>query len=51
MGYGGSCFPKDVKPLIVFSNRVDYAPIILQAVEEVNENQAKHTVKKKQKRS
>ncbi|TSA56602.1 hypothetical protein D4R42_03195 [bacterium] len=24
LGYGGACFPKEVKPLIVFSNRVDY---------------------------
>jgi UDPglucose 6-dehydrogenase len=46
LGYGGSCFPKDVKALITFSNKLGYTPTILQAVEEVNENQAKHAVEK-----
>jgi UDPglucose 6-dehydrogenase len=46
LGYGGSCFPKDVKALIAFSNKIGYTPIILQAVEEVNENQAKRAVEK-----
>lgn len=46
LGYGGSCFPKDVKALIAFSNQLGYSPTILQAVEEVNEDQAKHAVEK-----
>lgn len=46
LGYGGSCFPKDVKALIAFSNQLGYTPIILQAVQRVNENQAKHAVEK-----
>jgi len=46
LGYGGSCFPKDVKALIAFSNQLGYIPTILQAVQEVNENQAKHAVEK-----
>ncbi|TRZ50482.1 MAG: UDP-glucose/GDP-mannose dehydrogenase family protein [Dehalococcoidia bacterium] len=46
LGYGGSYFPKDVKALIAFSNKRDYTPTILQAVEEVNENQAKNAVEK-----
>ena len=46
LGYGGSCFPKDVKALIAFSNQLGYVPTILQAVQEVNENQAKHAVEK-----
>ncbi len=46
LGYGGSCFPKDVKALIAFSNQLGYTPTILQAVQEVNENQAKHAVEK-----
>jgi UDPglucose 6-dehydrogenase len=46
LGYGGSCFPKDVKALIAFSNQLGYVPTILQAVQEVNENQAKHVVEK-----
>jgi UDPglucose 6-dehydrogenase len=39
IGYGGSCFPKDVKALVKSSSQVDYDFKILKAVEEVNENQ------------
>ena len=46
LGYGGSCFPKDVKAVIAFSNQLGYTPTILQAVQEVNENQVKHAVEK-----
>ncbi len=46
LGYGGSCFPKDVKALTAFANRLGYAPTVLQAVQEVNEKQAKHAVEK-----
>lgn len=35
-GYGGSCFPKDVKALIRFSAEKGYRFRILEAVEEVN---------------
>ena len=38
-GYGGSCFPKDVKALIKTAEKNGYAMKVLQAVEEVNENQ------------
>lgn len=38
-GYGGSCFPKDVKALIKTSNDADYIPSILEAVEHTNKNQ------------
>lgn len=38
-GYGGSCFPKDVKALIRSSEAVGYKPQILNAVETVNNNQ------------
>ena len=38
-GYGGSCFPKDVKALIKTASDHNYPMRILQAVEEVNENQ------------
>ena len=44
IGYGGSCFPKDVNALIAFSNQVGYAPMLLQDVQKINENQAKHAV-------
>ncbi|MDR2040956.1 MAG: UDP-glucose/GDP-mannose dehydrogenase family protein [Tannerella sp.] len=38
-GYGGSCFPKDVKALIKTAQTQHYPMRILQAVEEVNEDQ------------
>ena len=39
IGYGGSCFPKDVKALIHTANQNHYPMRILQAVEEVNDEQ------------
>lgn len=39
IGYGGSCFPKDVKALIKTANENNYNMRILNAVEEVNEDQ------------
>ena len=38
-GYGGSCFPKDVKALIKTANKSGYPMRILQAVEDVNDEQ------------
>lgn len=38
-GYGGSCFPKDVKALIQTAQKVGYEMKVLQAVEAVNEKQ------------
>ncbi len=38
-GYGGSCFPKDVKALIKTAEKVGYSMRVLKAVEEVNERQ------------
>jgi len=38
-GYGGSCFPKDVKALIQTGHSVGYRMQVLEAVEAVNENQ------------
>jgi UDPglucose 6-dehydrogenase len=38
-GYGGSCFPKDVKALVRSARDVGYEPQVLQAVEAVNINQ------------
>lgn len=40
-GYGGSCFPKDVKALIHTADNLGYEMKILEAVEEVNESQKK----------
>jgi len=38
-GYGGSCFPKDVKALEYTARSVDYEAALLQAVEAVNQRQ------------
>ena len=39
IGYGGSCFPKDVKALIKTAEQNGYKMRVLSAVEEVNEQQ------------
>ncbi len=46
IGYGGSCFPKDVQALIKSSEEVEYDFQILKAVEEVNEKQKLHLIPK-----
>ncbi len=46
IGYGGSCFPKDVQALIKSSEAVNYKFEILKAVEEVNSNQKLYLVEK-----
>jgi UDPglucose 6-dehydrogenase len=38
-GYGGSCFPKDVKALIATAREVGFEPSLLQAVEARNDAQ------------
>ncbi len=43
VGYGGSCFPKDVKALIHSASRVGHNAELLRAVEVVNERQ-KHVL-------
>lgn len=42
-GYGGSCFPKDVKALVATARGEGYEPELLAAVEAVNERQ-KHVL-------
>jgi UDPglucose 6-dehydrogenase len=46
IGYGGSCFPKDVQALVQSSGEVDYSFEILKAVEKVNALQKLHLVEK-----
>ena len=46
IGYGGSCFPKDVQALVKSATEVDYDFEILKAVEKVNALQKLHLVKK-----
>ncbi len=43
-GFGGSCFPKDVKALVHKAIDVGVKPTLLEAVLEVNENQPKVVV-------
>ena len=45
-GYGGSCFPKDVKALIKTAEMNGYEMRVLKAVEEVNEQQKQIIFKK-----
>ena len=46
IGYGGSCFPKDVKAMLRFAGAADYDFQILRAVESVNELQKLRLVSK-----
>ena len=46
VGYGGSCFPKDVKAIIKTGKKYGYDLRVLQAVEDVNDDQ-KHVLVQK----
>jgi UDPglucose 6-dehydrogenase len=46
IGYGGSCFPKDVQALIKSADALEYDFAILKAVEQVNTKQKVHLVQK-----
>jgi UDPglucose 6-dehydrogenase len=46
VGYGGSCFPKDVKALVRFSAEKKYDFKVLKAVESVNDLQKRVLVRK-----
>jgi UDPglucose 6-dehydrogenase len=46
IGYGGSCFPKDVKAMVRFASDKDYQFRILEAVESVNAHQKTRLVAK-----
>jgi UDPglucose 6-dehydrogenase len=48
IGYGGSCFPKDVKALIATSHKIHSSCKIVEAVEKVNDQQ-KHVLMQKMK--
>jgi UDPglucose 6-dehydrogenase len=49
VGYGGSCFPKDVKAMLRFAQTADYDFQILKSVEAVNEKQKLRLLDKLQK--
>jgi len=44
-GFGGSCFPKDVKALIGKAKEIGYEPVLLKSVIEINEKQPARMVK------
>lgn len=46
VGYGGSCFPKDVKALIHMATSIGFEPKIMLAVEERNQAQKEYIVEK-----
>jgi UDPglucose 6-dehydrogenase len=50
VGYGGSCFPKDVKALIQMAKKSGIEPVLLSAVEARNDSQKKVLVEKVLKR-
>jgi UDPglucose 6-dehydrogenase len=43
VGYGGSCFPKDVRALVKMAEELGVSPRVMRAVDEVNESQ-KHVL-------
>ncbi len=46
VGYGGSCFPKDSKAIISTSKEYGYRFRVMEAAEEVNDDQKRHLVRK-----
>jgi UDPglucose 6-dehydrogenase len=45
VGYGGSCFPKDIKALIAASEKIGYNPKLLKIVENINKKQPLEALK------
>ncbi|MCA1719394.1 MAG: UDP-glucose/GDP-mannose dehydrogenase family protein, partial [Actinobacteria bacterium] len=48
IGWGGSCFPKDVSALRSIAREYDHEPVLLDAASEVNERQRKRVISKLQ---
>lgn len=46
VGYGGSCFPKDIDAFITIARKSGYDFELLKAVKEINEGQKRHLLKK-----
>jgi len=46
LGWGGSCFPKDLKAFIAFSKKLGYIPTLVQATSKANQDQIKFTMQK-----
>ena len=43
-GYGGSCLPKDLETIIQFSSKIGTNPILLKAVQQINDLQIKQII-------
>lgn len=46
LGYGGSCFPKDVKALLAIGNNLGVDTSLLKAVEEINKQAKENMIEK-----
>lgn len=46
LGWGGSCFPKDLKAFVAYSKKLDYTPPLVLATQKANEDQVEFTVQK-----
>jgi UDPglucose 6-dehydrogenase len=46
LGWGGSCFPKDLKAFIAYSKKLGYSPTLIQATYRANQDQIKFTTQK-----
>jgi UDPglucose 6-dehydrogenase len=44
IGYGGSCFPKDIAALVAKAREVGYEPKVLHEIVELNNSQPKHMI-------
>lgn len=49
LGWGGSCFPKDLKALIAHSKQIGYRPTLVEAAHEANQDQIRFTLEKAKK--
>ncbi|NWG11550.1 UDP-glucose/GDP-mannose dehydrogenase family protein [Candidatus Bathyarchaeota archaeon] len=46
LGWGGSCFPKDLKAFIAYSKKLGYNPTLIQAAYKTNQDQVKFAIQK-----
>jgi UDPglucose 6-dehydrogenase len=46
LGWGGSCFPKDLQAFIAYSKKLGYNPTLIQTAYKTNEDQVKFTTQK-----
>ena len=46
LGWGGSCFPKDLKAIIAHSKKLGYNPTLIQATQKANQDQIRFTIQK-----